>query len=400
MGVNPLSIADVVSSQVPLDWTEAVAIIGELCAVVMTVDIAATRIPDAADVVLMPDGTLAIGRGAQQHDITYGARLLHALLAASTTPAPLRLFVSRAISSSQHGSVVEFADALAYYERPGRPMLLQKVFERCVSAPRNTSEGSILLPSEPVAPPSVRLRQRIPRRTLMTAGSIAALVLAVTAIWGSGVRLSPASIGLGNLFGEAGSAISSVTDRLRRDLGLPGAGVETAADNSAALSTPGPAAPPRARRMNSTVAPPIPEFPDVNLPTQNNAPAAVATAVTETAAAGATDAATAVTAAASELEDPAIYSSDARDVTPAILEDEGRAQLATTPEPAPTMNRIEVTVDQKGEVRRVVLVKGPATMNDVMLLSAVKAWRFRPAQRNGHPVNYRMVLDWPAPQAR
>ena len=44
------------------------------------------------------------------------------------------------------------------------------------------------------------------------------------------------------------------------------------------------------------------------------------------------------------------------------------------------------------------LVKGPSTLNDVMLLSAVKAWRFRPAQRDGHPVNYRMVLDWPAQQ--
>ena len=390
MGVNPLSIADVITSQVPLDWTEAVAIIGELCAVVMTVDAAATRIPDAADVVLLADGTLAISGTSQDHDIAYGARLLHALLAASTTPAPLRLFVSRAISSNQHGSVGEFANALAYYERPGRPGLLQKVFERCVSAPR-AAQGSILLPAEPVTPAAMQVRHRLPKRTIMTAAGIAALLIAISAMWSSGVRVSPASIGLGRLFGQAGTAVASITDRIRQDLGFPVAPAASPEGPSAAASERRSAAASRPRRVIALPPPPIPQTPDTNLPN----------ASTPTAAAAVSDTAVAAPAAAvlAEVDDPAVYSTDARDVIPAVLEDQSRATLATTSEPAPSINRIEVTVDRSGEVRQVKLVRGPTTMNDVMLLSAVKAWKFRPAQRNGRPVNYRLMLDWPA-QAR
>jgi len=96
--------------------------------------------------------------------VVYGARLLHALLASATTPAPLRLFVSRAISSPQHMSVGEFAEALAYYERPGRPLMLQKVFERCLSAPRQALNSSILLPSDRSVPAAAQQQFRIPRR--------------------------------------------------------------------------------------------------------------------------------------------------------------------------------------------------------------------------------------------
>ena len=54
--------------------------------------------------------------------------------------------------------------------------------------------------------------------------------------------------------------------------------------------------------------------------------------------------------------------------------------------------RIEIVVDPWGTVESVKLV-GPPRINDAMLLSAAKAWRFKPAKRNGTPVAYRMRID-------
>ncbi len=381
--MNPLSIADVVASQVPLDWTEAVAIIGELCAVVIAADAAATRIPDAADVVLLGDGTLAIGRNAQQHDVVYGARLLHALLAAATTPAPLRLFVSRAISSQQHMSVGEFAEALAYYERPGRPLLLQKVFERCLSAPRQTLNSSILLPSDRSVPAAARQQFQIPRRVAVMVGVIAVIAASVSAAWYSGIRVSSASLGLNQFYGEANTAVSTLTDRIRAELGIA---VPREQEPQPAPDTAVVARPRRSARSTPVISPVPPPVEIIEQP-----------AIADIAEAAPAEP-TPTLPVATPAEDLRVYASDASDVTPATLEEPRLALPATSQLPPPAVNRIEVTVDRGGEVQRVKLISGPTTMNDVMLLSAVKAWRFRPAQRNGQPVNYRVVLDWPVQQ--
>ena len=54
--------------------------------------------------------------------------------------------------------------------------------------------------------------------------------------------------------------------------------------------------------------------------------------------------------------------------------------------------RIELVVNPQGSVDSVKLV-GQPRINDAMLLSAAKAWRFRPANKNGTPVSYRMTIS-------
>jgi TonB family protein len=51
---------------------------------------------------------------------------------------------------------------------------------------------------------------------------------------------------------------------------------------------------------------------------------------------------------------------------------------------------MEVMVDERGEVQRVQLRSTDASLNDRMLVSAVKAWRFDPALKDGVPVKYTM----------
>jgi hypothetical protein len=51
---------------------------------------------------------------------------------------------------------------------------------------------------------------------------------------------------------------------------------------------------------------------------------------------------------------------------------------------------VDVVVAASGEVESVKLVAGQTTALSGMQISAVKAWRFAPATRNGQPVRYRL----------
>jgi hypothetical protein len=57
---------------------------------------------------------------------------------------------------------------------------------------------------------------------------------------------------------------------------------------------------------------------------------------------------------------------------------------------------IEVTINEQGTIDGVKASIPPATIAEAVKmlgeLSAAKAWRFRPASRNGHPVKYRLVV--------
>jgi protein TonB len=53
---------------------------------------------------------------------------------------------------------------------------------------------------------------------------------------------------------------------------------------------------------------------------------------------------------------------------------------------------MEVLVDERGEVVQVRLRSSEPSLNDRMLVSAAKAWRFQPAVKDGHAVPYRMRI--------
>jgi TonB family protein len=59
-----------------------------------------------------------------------------------------------------------------------------------------------------------------------------------------------------------------------------------------------------------------------------------------------------------------------------------------------SFNRIEVVVSARGDVERVRLVEGPTRMPDMMLMSAVKSWKFAPAMKDDGPVRYRTAATW------
>lgn len=80
------------------------------------------------------------------------------------------------------------------------------------------------------------------------------------------------------------------------------------------------------------------------------------------------------------------------EVVPPVLE---RPQLPSEPPPnVPPENvgTLELYVNEEGLVDRVRLVSPANRYNERMIVAAAKAWRFRPAFRDGQPVKYRTII--------
>ena len=78
-----------------------------------------------------------------------------------------------------------------------------------------------------------------------------------------------------------------------------------------------------------------------------------------------------------------------KSVTPATLI---HPQLPSGPQPGPTTGLFDLTVDESGNVVTVRLLSPTGRYEDRWLVSAAKAWRFRPALLDGHPVKYRLLV--------
>jgi len=100
----------------------------------------------------------------------------------------------------------------------------------------------------------------------------------------------------------------------------------------------------------------------------------------------------ALATSARTIEESRIYSSADRDVTPPrpIGRQLSTASLSGR---APLTGRLELVVGRTGEVETVKLDTPVNGYHDRMIVSAAKAWHYRPALKKGHPVRYSMVMS-------
>ncbi len=86
-----------------------------------------------------------------------------------------------------------------------------------------------------------------------------------------------------------------------------------------------------------------------------------------------------------------VYSAGDPDVEPPVWR---RPQLPSEPkvDSEPSDSFVEVLVNERGEVAQVRLHSTDMSLNDRMILAAVKAWQFRPAMKDGRPVRYRLRM--------
>jgi TonB family protein len=364
-----------------LHWHEAVAIVAETAAILLARGI--TSVPDAASVVLTPDGTLHLldeGPPSPAPVRRLGV-MLDGLMSTSACPPELRRLADESMADPPAFSTIEdFADALAFFERPGRDELLAAVAARASEAAlearahtelehleartRNVSRDTGPRPEETR---SHGTRNRI---VVLFAGS-----LLVSAVVG-GV------LGLRAIDSEAraNGAPATITERVRARVdriaqkGLEAVGLRTPEPPSP--TPPVVTAPPRVRPRPARRA--TPELP-------------VTISVKELASGPVSPLSSAVTPGAPEpmVHDEAVYNAAAEDVEPAVLR---RPHLPTLPPSDAASEEIgilEIVVSATGAVEQVRLVSTNNRYQDRMIVAAAKAWQFAPAMKNGQPVRYR-----------
>ena len=183
--MTTVSLGDLLLRQVALDWTEAVAVVAELCTVLTRDAGPSAPIPDPMRILLTAAGTVTIrsnGGGGSQP--TTPGRLLHTLLASSDAPSSLRLFVSVGVSSDRYDSAAAFGEALAYYEAGGRAPLIQAAYQRGLTGLGGQAAGTLVPVSDLPKKESSTRRERPKVPTWAAAAGAAIGVGAVgVALW-------------------------------------------------------------------------------------------------------------------------------------------------------------------------------------------------------------------------
>ena len=405
MQPTTISLARLLELDVPRPWQEAVAV--TMCAgdamkrsgTALTADLCV--IATTGELAYTGKGSPYAGSGDAL------ASLLAALLERQAAPPELRALAVPAGETSGADRLDVLMTALAYYERPNRQADVAALAERALAAEAQEAELQRLrsAPRATTMPRPAAIGRTF-ERILMIAGGAAvvgALLVTVTA-WYLARPSVPAPIvaitppetaptetpsaarsTVSSIVAKASEAAAGVTAAGLRAIGLVPAGPDSEA------APPGrPPAPPAAARARRAPDPPAgTAVPSAPIATVEPGAAAVAPAapVAElpVVAADPEDAVSApppsgaFTAADTGVEPPVL-------VYPQVPTDPG-----ATP-PAPDEPHFDLLVNERGEVEQVRLRAAEARLEDRMMVSAVKAWRFKPAVKDGQPVRYRVRI--------
>jgi hypothetical protein len=406
-----VSVADLLALEVPVHWPEAVAIVADVCTNLM--DRGDAVIPHAADVLINGVGKLAIRSGDGETDPAALGRMLHNLADTAPTPAPLRLFVSHAISSERYHSVSAFAEALTAYEVPGRDKQIQAVHDRWVAARsqvKTSSPDAIPMRPEPEQEKKEAAKSKAPaRRASRWAFAAVALLVVAGGAAGAWFATSANAPALPSLSW-------SIPAVMQDALAWLGAGRTTEVAAAQPEPTePKPARPAR-RRASAAAASPAADAAATTAATdtteQTAPPASPTTQASEggvavaagvsgaaapdviAASAGpASDEALGSPAAMTTDVEPTVYSSASPNIMPPVVVTRQLTPREGTTAGLEEPSTIEVVVDESGKVERVRLLSRPSPILAAMLLSAAKTWQFRPALNDGQPVKYRLLVD-------
>jgi hypothetical protein len=386
------TLGDLIGVDLPLLWHEAVAVVQEVASHVTPNGV----VPFDSDLLFNEDGTITVcGSGARRVPVvTALGRLLQRLLPADA-PVGLRAFASENSSEQPtHPTLEAFTTALAFFERPGRAALLLDVATRLQNyrptdstddeldrLRRKVVDGPEELPVVPAA-----------RRPIHLAYAVAGTVALVIVVALAKLRIGPLLAALSSLSIPAmvastatapaatDPAKKSVTsaDVTNRGTHSP-ASPRLPADRSRVM--PHRAASNAGGAVVASAAQPVGATSPANVNDPGHADASHLQLPTAPAAT--------IRGTTLHLDTARIYTTADKGVTPPTLVYQ---QLPSEPQPGPTTGVFDLTVDESGNVVTVRLLSPTGRYQDRFLVSAAKAWRFRPALLNGHPVKYRLLV--------
>lgn len=407
----PLALDHLLRRLGHVQWAEAVAIVEGLCGVLL--DRETLRVPEMSRVAITAEGTVIVGTAASKDAVgPLLARMIHTLAATGSIPAPLRLFITKWTSASEHHSIAEFAKDLAYFARPEGQTLIRGVYERAMStAP---------IQPKPLPTPSRELTLQVPRRKPQTQSkgpssrvlygtAVAVVVLGVVATALLAWRGAPPPVR--PPASESPSLdISGVTRETARApvaAAPPRGGASTTASAISSVSRRSVVRAPQAAATGSSSGGRITVTPRASIPVSSavraslSSPGAAPSRIVPSSPETGDPASRAVRLSPSRaprrdgILGPPVYSrADADVIPPAFLYPQLPGQILGGLRP--DMNTLELIVSETGVVERVKLLSTPKRMADMMLLSGAKNWEFEPATKDGQSVRYRLELSWAA----
>jgi len=412
--VGPVRLSDVLARGIPIRWDEAVALLQEIVETITAGGGDEPPMTAFEDVLVDEQGGVRVNaaRRGERGPVAAG-RALHTLLATADVPLPLRLFVTQANAPETHKTLKAFAEALAYFGKPGRADLIRAIYERHRSTAPPASTASA--PGGPATPPPLAQKDARgdefpePRRTapqwLIPAAVVVAIVSLAAVLWL--VVLGGGQSGNTSVVAQAKEAIAVAKTTLQT------ASAQANISAQAALKTagtqaekPAPTARSRAQsasgkalpfdRVVSTTTPARPAARLVEESLTLSRPDPTTMSEANKAVVPVIPTSREYVVAPRENPTATIYSPSDVDVQPPVM------IYPSLPPPmfiarnadAVVLNRMELVVAADGSVERVRLVNGPTRMPDMMLLSGAKMWKFSPAVKDGVPVRYRTTVTW------
>jgi hypothetical protein len=397
-----LRLSEILGRGVVVEWFEAVALVREVADRVRD-SVGGRSVPELDQIQLRYDGTVSIdGALTTDEPVRRLGQLLQACLTQTDPPVQLRLTLAQATAPEPgYGSMGEYSDALAYFERPDRSRVLQALFVKADSMPA----APVIAPAtlDEIAPlqkperksrraESADARPRPSRRAVFAIAAIAMFIVAATATY-TQFGSAPVRPGISDLAVKASDTvgttlvkgISAVSEKV-------GLGRLVSKEAAATAVAPAPAASttPAARKPSRRTERPVAAAPTSSLrifdlvdPPLQQTPPAVADA--------------------EELDpvpplpiplntDKQVYSADDASVMPPVGVRPQLPRVLPANITSGQLSRIELLILPDGTVSSVRLVGGRGGVLDGMLLSAAKNWTFKPAERDGHPVMYRKIV--------
>jgi len=411
---DSVTLANILGSQVSIQWFEAVAVVREVADRLLTSS-NDRAIPELQQIRLSPQGHVdVVGVTPTDEPVRRMGQLLQALVANTDVPVQLRLIITQATAPSPlYASVRDYSDALGFFERPERSTVLSALAARVTAAGESalgdralTLDSLAPLPTGEKAEEEKKKKSPSPdsqgRSRAWTFAAMAVVILAAAGggAWYANQRgLGPQNRDEASALAERasesmGTAIVSGASKVTETLGL-GRIVPSKEATAPPPAAPPPAAavkvpPPRRAAADTDTAQPAPPDPPIIAfdlepsPARARPPAETPVPESSTGSAAAGE--------GIHREDDAIYTVTSPLIEPPIgIRPKLARQLPPDFDPT-RLGRIELIIGVDGLVESAKLLGPPRTVNDGLFLSVAKAWLFQPALKDGMPVRYRKTI--------
>jgi len=392
MPQDSVRIADLLARHVDVQWYEGVAVVQGVCRQLLDKGLSGGGFPGPAEIALSRNGAVRVLGTSSTPTVPAAAHILADMLS-EDVPVRLRLAVAQATGEQTNGDLREFSATLGYFERPDPEAIIRALVERVMLAPyrAGNEERSGSFHAEPAPPPADPPRRNArftSRRAVLAA--LAVFFIVVGALGVAGMRTGQVAAAI-NVVKQALSAPAPEDQgNPKPDATNPSATGSATSARSQRRETSSAVTGVQAQRASAAytaVAPSrllLPATTDSAWLSTSRPPAPVVR-IDEIVASSTDD---------GEAAAPIYSTSDSevmppRQVYPALASDV--AAVASS-----SLTVIELVVGTDGLVERVRLRTPPKTVNEFMLLSAAKAWQFKPATSGGRPVRFLHTVAIPS----